>query len=325
MKAFVTGGTGFIGSRLVKKLLERDYQVNALVRSQSSATDLQAQGATPVLGDITSLESMREGMRGCDVVFHLAAWYKLGASDWRKAEAINVDGTRNVLSLAHQSGIPKIIYTSTVAVFGDTHGFLADETYVNPGDKFLTEYDRTKWLAQYQVARPMIEKGAPIVIVMPGGVYGPGDPSLVGDIMRAFYKGLLFVFPGPELTLTYAHVGDIAEGHILAAEKGKPGESYLLAGQVMSLGEIVKIWAEVSGKRRPLFHIPGRFLKPLAPVVGAISSLVPLPPMISRDALAIQGATYIARSDKARAELGWEARPLEEGMRETFAWIAGTK
>ena len=233
MKAFVTGGSGFIGQHVVQKLVARGDEVHALARSEESAALLRQLGATVFKGDITDAASLRPGMAGCDVVFHMAAWYKLGAPDWMNAEAINVGGTRRVLRLAHELGIPKIVYTSTVAVYGDTQGQLVDESYYKEGP-FLTEYDRTKWLAHYKVALPLIEKGAPIVIVMPGGVYGPGDTSFIAQLMRMFYRGLA-VLPGSDLTVTYAHVEDIAEGHLLAAEKGKVGESYILTGPAIPL------------------------------------------------------------------------------------------
>jgi nucleoside-diphosphate-sugar epimerase len=258
------------------------------------------------------------------VVFHVAGWYEIGSKDWKRGEAINVDGTRNVLGLAQELNIPKIIYTSTIAVNGDTHGELVDETFVAPPGPFLTEYDRTKWIAHYEVALPLIEHGAPIIIVMPGVVYGPGDHSLVGDMMVAYYRGLFPVLPGPEFTLTFAHVDDIAEGHILAAEKGIIGESYILAGPAVPMGEMVKLWSAVSGRRSPLFYIPARFIKPLAPLVEGLNMFRPLPPILSRDTLAMLEASYAARSDKARVKLGWQTRPLEEGMRESFDAIANT-
>ena len=320
MKAFVTGGTGFIGQRVIQKLLARGYQVYAVARSANSAQVLADQGCTVVHGDITDTESMREGMAGSDVVFHMAAWYDYDPKAALQAEAINVGGTRKVLRLAHELGIPKIIYTSTVAVFGDTHGQLVDETFYQ-GGPFLSEYDRTKWLAHYKVALPLIEKGAPIIIVMPGVVYGPGDTSLIGTMMKMFYQGLP-ALPGPDLMVTFAHVDDIAEGHILAAEKGKIGESYVLAGPAIPLGEMVDFWAHLTNKPAPLLRIPSQFVKPFSPLVGAVGNVVPLPPAFSREAINLLGATYIARSDKARAQLGWETRPLQIGMQETFNWIA---
>jgi nucleoside-diphosphate-sugar epimerase len=322
MKTFITGGTGFIGSHVVKKLIERGHEVYALTRSEKSATALESLGAKPVWGDITDRESMREGMKNSEAVFHLAAWYKFGARDWQQAEGINVGGTRNVLELAFELGVPKIIYTSTIAVFGDTKGRLVDETYRMPEGPFLTEYDRTKWIAHYEIALPLIEKGAPIIIVQPGAVYGPGDTSLIGQMMNAFYHGWLTFFPGPETTLTYAHVDDIAEGHLLAMEKGKIGESYVIAGPALQFREVVSLWAKVSGKRQPIAYIPTRFLHPLAPLARTLGRILSMPEMFSADSVNILGATYTAHANKAVTELGWKPRPVEDGFRDTFAWIA---
>jgi len=321
MKAFVTGGTGFIGSHVVRKLTERGYEVHALARSDRTAAALEAAGARAARGDITDAASMREGMRGSDVVFHMAAWYKIGSRDWKQAEAINVGGSRNVLGLAHELGVPKIVYTSTVGVFGDTKGQTVDESYVCH-EPFFTEYERTKWAAHYEVALPLTEEGAPVIIVMPGGVYGPGDASVIGHVMQRFCRGRLPFLPGPETTFTYAHVEDIAEGHILAAEKGRIGESYVLAGPAVPFDELIDLWAEITGRRAPAVRIPGRLLRPFAPLIGAIGSVIPLPMMFSEDATRALGATYMARADKAREELGWQTRPLREGMRETLNLIS---
>ncbi len=323
MKAFVTGGSGFIGQHVVRKLIERGYAVFALARSDESAAIVEDLGATAVLGDITNAASMREGMKGSDIVFHIAAWNKIGAPDWLKAETMNVSGTRKVLRLAHELGVPKIIYTSSIIVFGNTKGKLADETYFQ-SNPLETEYARTKWLAHYKVALPLIEKGAPIIIVMPGAVYGPGDTGPIANIMRLFYRGLPVV-PAPDSTITYAHVEDIAEGHLLAAEKGKIGESYILAGPAVPLGEMVDFWAHLTGKRAPSLRIPSEWIRPFAPLVGILESFIPLPSMFSREAIASLGTTHMARSDKARTELGWQTRPLQTGMLETFEWIAETE
>jgi nucleoside-diphosphate-sugar epimerase len=321
MKAFVTGGTGFIGKHVVRKLVERNYDVYALVRSGDSAAEMANMGATPVHGSITDTNSMREGMRGSDVVFHIAGWYKIGAADWMDAEAVNVGGTRKVLRLAQELNVPKIVYTSTVAVFGDTKGKLADENFFQ-GGPFISEYDRTKWLAHYKVAVPMMEKGAPVIIVQPGGVYGPGDHSLLGQQMTAFYRGQMPVVFGPDTTITYAHVEDIAEGIILAAEKGKIGESYVLAGPAVPQGEMYDFWAQITGKRPPALRIPSSLIKPFGPVIGAADAVLPLPEMFSQEAVNILGSTYMAAANKARAQLGWQPRSLHEGMTETFEWIA---
>jgi nucleoside-diphosphate-sugar epimerase len=199
-----------------------------------------------------------------------------------------------------------------------------DETFFQ-GGPFLSEYDRTKWLAHYKVAVPFMEKGAPITIVMPGVAYGPGDTSWLADLMRLFYRGLLLAVPGPDTTVTYAHVDDIAEGIVLAAEKGRIGESYILAGPAVPLGEMVDFWAHLTGKRAPALGIPAKIVRPLAPVVGQTAGALSLPSVFSDEITGILGATYMGRSDKARAEIGWQTRPLQVGMLETFEWIAATE
>ncbi len=324
MKAFVTGGTGFIGRVVVRKLLARGYRVTALARSESGAAGLRDMGAAVVRGDVTDRESMRAGMNGCDVVFHIAAVYDFSPAGMAQSEAVNVGGTENVLGLAFELGVPRIIYTSTVAVFGDTRGELPDETYY-AGGPFLTEYDRTKWLAHYEVAEALIAQGAPIIIVLPGGVYGPGDTSWLADMMRLYHRGLLPILPGPESVITFAYVDDVAEGHILAAEKGRLGECYILAGPAVPIGEMVDFWAQLTGKRPPVARIPARAARRLAPLAGRAQSALSLPQAFSGELMRTMGASYAARSDKARVELGWRPRPIQAGMLETFEWIAASE
>ena len=324
MKAFVTGGTGFIGRALIRQLITRGYRVHALARSQDGAAALQALGATVVPGDVTDRESMRAAMRGSDVVFHLAAIYNYSPAAQAQCEPINVEGTRVVLGLAHELRVPRIVYTSTLAVFGDTHGELPDESYRADGP-FLTEYDRTKWQAHYEVALPLIEQGAPIIIVMPGAVYGPGDTSWLAEAMRLFHRGLMPLVPGPESVVTYAYVDDVAEGHILAAEKGRVGESYILAGPAVPLGEMVDFWAQLTGKRPPAARVPTRLVRPLAPAVARLQPALSLPQLFGEDMVRMMGVSYAGRADKARAELGWRPRPLQTGMLDTFEWIAATE
>jgi dihydroflavonol-4-reductase len=320
MKAFVTGATGFIGRSVVRQLRGRGDEVWALCRDDSGVEELAALGAHIVHGDIRDSASMRTAMAGCDAVFHIAGWYKIGARDSSAGERINVNGTRTVMNLALELKIPHIIYTSTVAVFGDTHAVLADELYRMPGCDFATEYDRTKWRAHYTVVLPLIEAGAPITIVMPGGIYGPGDNSLIGNLMRQFLAGDLPILPGPETMLTFAHVDDIARGHILAADKGRIGESYILAGPALSLEAIIRMWAEISGRRPPLFGIPAPLVRPLGPLMGLIDKVLPLTGMFSREAIMTLGMSYLGDSSKAKNELGWEARPVVDGMAESVFW-----
>lgn len=323
MKAFVTGGTGFIGKHVVRKLLGRGYRVDVLARSAASAEEVRHLGANPVRGELNTPDTYRQAMQSSNVVFHIAGWYELGSTDQETAHKINVEGTRSVLQTAVEVKVPRIVYVSTIFVLGDTHGVLADETYVRPPDQpFLSLYERTKWEAHTRVAEPLIAKGAPIIIVMPGGVYGPGDHSLIGDFMTRYYRGQFPVFPAPDLAVTYAHVEDIAEGIILASEKGRLGESYLLVGPAKTMHTMVRLWSRLAGVPEPLIEFQGSFLKPLAPLMDALAEKVPLPRVLTGDVVRLTDATYIARSDKARRELGWTQRPLEEGMLQTLSWVA---
>ena len=326
MNLFITGGSGFLGRRMVRNLVDQGHQVIALVRSTESAAVVEGLGATAVLGDITQRESMREGMHGVDAVFHMAAWHDMGSQDWRMAELTNVSGTRNVLSLAHELEIPRIVYTSTTELFGDTQGVLADESYYTEAP-LINHYERTKWQALYQVVLPLIKKGAPIVTVMPGFIYGPEDPSFLGDLMARFYfDELPFpILPGPSTKFAYTHVDDVVAGHLLAWEKGEVGARYILAGTAVSLGELVEFWARWLGKRPPMAHLTRSFLQLISPILHGLSGWVSLPLILSAEATAKMGATYLADATKAKQELGWSSRPLSDGMLATFEYIARHK
>ena len=192
MKAFVTGGTGFIGSRVVRRLRERGDEVVARERSPEKASELRELGCELVEGDLTSEQAIRDGVRGCDAVFHIAAVYKVGipGSERPAMRDANVGGTERVLDAAIEAGVQRIVYVSTVNVFGNTHGAVVDETYTRNGGDFLSCYDETKWQS-HQVALDRIGKGAPIVIVQPGGVYGPGDHSELGKMIDPAATGKL--------------------------------------------------------------------------------------------------------------------------------------
>ena len=321
MKAFITGGSGFIGRSLIQKLVKKGYEVRALARSQRSQAIVESLGAIPIQGDLDKLEVLKEAMLGCDLVFHVAGQYKYGVKGTQNMDRINVQGTENVLKTAWEAGVPRILYTSTIAVLGDTKGKVVDETFFQ-GPPWRNDYDRTKWLAHHEVALPLIQKGAPIIILMPGAVYGPGDTSMVHDLMWFYYKGALrYFFPGTDTRLAFAHVDDTAEGHILAAEKGRIGECYLLGGEIKSLQEIAGLWAKLLQRRPPLINIPAGSLAPFMPLMDLLDRKFSLPPYLSAGAISLLGATYIASSEKAIKELGWQTRPLQEGMAGTLKAI----
>lgn len=317
MKYFVTGATGFIGGRLSRRLVEQGHEVIALARSPNKAQDLTAAGVRLAPGDIIDRDSMREPMQGVDGVFHIAAWYKVGARETSEAERINVEGTRNVLELMRELAIPRGVYTSTLAVFGDTHGRIVDETYRYNGPH-LSEYDRTKWRAHYEVAQPMIDAGLPLIIVQPGVNYGPGDTSSVRDTLIQYLQGRLPAAP-QQTAYCWAHVDDTVEGHLLAMEKGRAGESYIIAGPPHTLIEALLIAQKITGVKAPPLHPTPGVMRALAAATSVIEKVVPLPPTYASETLRVTaGATYLGSSVKAERELGFRARSLEAGLRETL-------
>src|SRR3954468_11080461 len=236
MKAFVTGGTGFIGRHLVRKLRERGDDVVALVRNPSKASGLDAQ---LVEGDLSNDEAIRQGVAGCDAVFHVGATYKVGIpkSEREAMHDANVRGTERVIDSATDAGVARIVYVSTGNVYGNTRGQAVAETYVRPQPpEFLSYYDETKYQA-HQVALDRIAKGAPIVIAQPGGVYGPDDPSELGNMIDQSRRGKLKLRMFPKSGFNFVYVEDLAAGILLVHDKGRIGESYNLAGEQGTLGE----------------------------------------------------------------------------------------
>lgn len=319
MRYFITGATGFIGGAIVRRLVEDGEEVIALVRTPSKAKELADLGITLHHGDITDWESMREAMAGVNGVFHVAAWYKIGARDTSMAHRINVEGTRNVLELMRELAIPKGVYTSTLAIFSDTHGKLVDEGYRYDGPH-LSIYDETKWRAHYEVALPMMERGLPLVIVMPGLVYGPGDTSSMHETFITYLKGKLPILPR-ETALCWAHVDDIAQAHITAMKLGKPGESYIIAGPPYTFVEAFELAERITGVKAPRIRVSPGAMKVMAAFMKGIGKILPLPSIYSGEALRVTaGVTYIGSNAKARRELGYEPRSLEEGLRQTLTY-----
>ncbi len=312
MKYFVTGATGFVGGELVRQLRAAGHEVHCSVRSIEKASELKKLGVTLSKGDVTDKESMREGMLGTDGVFHVAGWYKLGARDKSGGEQINIRGSRNVFELMRELKIPKGVYTSTLAVNSDTHGLVVDESYRFTG-KHLSEYDRTK-AAAHDIANEFIANGLPLVIVQPGLIYGPGDTSSLRVNLIDFLRGKPTMLP-TQTKFCWAHVADVAHAHILAMEKGKPGESYIIAGEPYRVIEAFNLAAEVSGKRAPL-QIPYQAMKLFAACMPPFDTWAP-ESYTSEGLRAISGTTYLGDNSKAKRELGYNPRPMNIGWVET--------
>jgi len=320
VKFFVTGGTGFLGSHLVRQLRAAGHEVTTLVRGVTAlpaVAKLLSLGCTLAAGNVTNRALLRKPMTGVDGVFHVAGWYKLGAKGDRDAVRVNVEGTRNVLETMRDLGIPRGVFTSTLAVNSDTRGQVVDETYRYRG-KHLTIYDRTKWQAHYEVALPLIEQGLPLVIVMPGVIYGPGDQSLIQGTFVRFLQRKLAAIPR-RTAYCWSHVEDIAAGHIAAMLKGQPGESYMLAGPAHTIERALQVASEITGIPLPSRRISPWLMRTTAAMTGLLKPLVTLPKDLDPEVLrASGGATYLGNDAKARSQLGFAPRPLEVGLRETL-------
>ena len=320
MRAVVTGGAGFIGRALVARLRQRDDAVVAIVRNRARAGDLTALGCEVVTGDLSSASELVRQFLGCDAVFHVAGAYRVGVppAERQAMYEASVGATERVLDAAAAAGVARTAYVSTINAFGNTRGRVVDETYRrDPADGFVSWYDETKFLA-HQAAERRIADGAPVVIVQPGGVYGRGDHSAVGDQLRRAHEGSLRYRAFPEVGLNFVHVQDVADGIVLAHDRGRAGESYVLGGQIGRLGDALELAASIAGRRAPRFTVPVALLRaatPLAPYVGRFLGIPPNLPEVIR---ASHGVTYWATDAKARSELGYSPADLEAGLRRTF-------
>ncbi len=320
MKVFVTGGTGFIGGAVVRQLRARGDDVVALLRSPAKGAALEQLGCTLVRGDLGDERAIRSGMEGADAVIHAAAVYEVGipASERKPMREANVGGTERVLGAALEAGIGRVVYVSTVGVFGNTHGQIVDETYENPADDFTSEYEKTKWEA-HQVARRLIGEGLPCVIVQPGGVYGPGDESATGRLLDQFLAGKLPLIPFPDLGICLTHVDDIATGILLGLDKGRAGEAYVISGPVTTVREAIEIVAAETGKKPPKHALPTGLMKLMIPFGALVGKAMNQPPNLRELISSADGVTFWANHDKATRELGYHPRGLREGIHDMLA------
>jgi nucleoside-diphosphate-sugar epimerase len=319
MRAFVTGGTGFIGGRVVRKLRERGDEVVALVRSSARAGDLAELGCELAEGDLSSTDAIRRGVHGCDSVIHIAAVYKVGipASEREPMRKANIGGTEQVLDAAAEANVKRIVYVSTVGIFGNTHGKVVDETYHRDGEGFLSCYEETKYRS-HEVALDRISKGAPIVIVQPGGVYGPGDHSELGNIIDQAHTGKLKMLMFPETGFNLVHVDDVADGILLAHDLGKAGESYVLGGEISTMGDLIRKVSDLSGRKAPTRTMPVPLMKMAIPIGPVVGKMMGFPPNLRELIRSSDGVTYWASDEKARRELGYAPRDMDTGLRQTL-------
>jgi nucleoside-diphosphate-sugar epimerase len=320
VRVFVTGATGFIGGRVARQLRERGDEVVCLARNPAKAAALKEAGCELVAGDLGDRDTMRKGMEGCDGAIHAAAMYEVGIPESQHPAMYeaNVAGTENVLRAALDAGLAKVVYVSTCGAFGNTHHQIVDESYEHPGEEFTSYYEQTK-VEAHRLARKMIQEEAlPCVIVQPGGVYGPGDTSQLGDLLEQFLDGKMPLIPFPELGICLAHVDDTAAGIVLALDRGGAGETYVLAGPPTTMREAIGIVAGVSGRKAPKRAVPTGLMKAMTPIGPLVGKVMNQPPNLRELITSADNVTFWATNEKAVRELGFDPRGIEEGIRQTL-------
>lgn len=311
MKALVTGANGFTGSHLVKLLVFRGDSTVGLVRRTSNLSRLEDVDAQLVYGDITDADALKYAMTGVDVVFHIAACVDLGIVDAARMERVNVEGTRTVLAaIRAQDQPPKLVYCSTIGIYGDTAGQVIDETYQRTQKGFSSAYDETKYKAQ-QLVNQHVADGYSAVSVMPGGIFGADDPHF-GPVIKLFLKGRLPIWPGCDRITGIVHVDDLVQAMVLAAEKAPSGEHFIISAGELSIGEMFKILGDAAGVKPP-----GDAPQPLVRLIGGI--LDPIGKAFSWNApLNKELVHYIydrcvrISGEKAMRELDWQPRSVPE-------------
>jgi len=317
MTTLVTGGAGFIGGNLVEGLLARGEEVRVFDLRADQAADLAAQGARLIVGDILNRVDLAEAMEGCDRVFHLAALLDLWQRDRSTYQRTNVEGTRNVLECALEMGVSRVVHTSSATTIGEAGGEIGTENTVRRG-YFLSQYERSKYLGE-QVALELCQRGLPVVIVNPTSVYGPRQTeNLTGAIIRLI-DGSLPVAANSQLN--YVYVGDVVAGELLAMEKGKIGERYILGADNLPMVEFFSLVGEVAGVSRSPRAVPGGLLKVLATLMGATARITGGRPAIAPDEARTASHSFLFDTSKATEELGIEWTPLREALERTIVWL----
>jgi hopanoid-associated sugar epimerase len=320
MRAFVTGGTGFIGSHVVRSLLQSEYQVTALVRPSSNLGNLQGLAVDIVKGDLNN-SNIWEQMRGCDYLFHVAAHYSLWQKDRELLYFDNIEGTRNILAAAQKAGIKRTVYTSSVAAIGvGKSGEIVDETYQSPVEKLVGDYKKSKFLAE-QVARSAAKKGQDIVIVNPSSPIGALDikPTPTGDIILRFLRRQMPAYV--DTGLNFIDVRDVAWGHLLALEKGKSGDRYILGNQNLSLKQLLEQLSQITNLPAPQISVPSWIPLTVAWIDEKILSPLGKTPTVPIDGVRMAQQPMYYDASKAIRELGLPQSPLNIALKDAVDWF----
>jgi len=322
---FVTGSTGFIGTKLVNELVKRGNTVHALTRGTSNKDGLSHERIKLVTGDIQDRTSLQKGMEGCKQVYHLAAYAKNWSRDTSVFYKQNVEGMRNVFEVAKAAGVKRVVFTSTIVAFGPTPaGVIGNEDMPRITQRYYTEYEETKSIAEKE-ALQYAASGFPVVIVNPTRVYGPGkltEGNSVSLMIDMYDRGTVPVLlNGGNDVGNYVLVDDLVRGHILAMEKGQIGERYILGGENASLKQIFEMVDEVSGKKHFQMNLPPRIAYLYSGFEKKKAEWLGIYPQITPGWVETFLQDWVYSTAKAERELGYTIVPLKEGIRMTYEWL----
>lgn len=322
MRCFVTGATGFLGSHVARLLLAQGAELRLLVRAGSRLENVADLPAERVVGDLRDLESLKRGMAGCEAAFHVAADYRLWAVNGKELYDSNVDGTRNILQAARESGVGRVVYTSSVATMGfGNNGKVTDEnTPVALGD-MIGDYKRSKFLAE-QLVIAAARGGQDVVVVNPTTPIGERDikPTPTGRIVVDFLNRKFPAYVDTGLNLV--DVRDCAAGHLVAMEKARPGERYILGGENLTLKQILDKLAAITGLPSPNIRLPYA----VAYATGVVDTLITggirkREPRVTLDSVKMGRKKMFVTSAKAERDLGWNAGPVDGALRRAVEWF----
>jgi dihydroflavonol-4-reductase len=317
----VTGASGFVGTAVARAALARGFKVKVLMRPTADHANIAGLDVEPVTGDMRDAESMARALDGTRYLFHVAADYRLWARDPGEIERNNLQGARAVMQAALQTGVERVVYTSSVAALKPGKGEAVDETSRHTPASVIGAYKRSKLVAEREVERLIAECRLPAVLVAPSTPIGPRDikPTPTGRIIVEAATGRMPAFVDTGLNLV--HVEDVAEGHMLALEKGRVGENYILGGTDMTLQQMLAELARLSGRRAPRVKLPRAPLFPLAFAAEAVARVTGKEPLLTADALRMSRYHMFFSSAKAKAELGYRARPPAQALADALAWF----
>jgi dihydroflavonol-4-reductase len=318
--AFVTGASGFVGANLVRALLERGWRVRALLRGD--APSLAGLDVEPVAGDLFA-PGLADAMRGCDAVFHVAATYSLWRRDREMLARANVEGTRNVLAAARAAGVPRTVHTSSVAAIGvRADGRPADETYQSPPERLIGAYKRSKYFAELEAQRAFAT-GQDVVIVNPTTPVGPWDakPTPTGEIVVRFLNRRMPAYV--DTGLNVVDVRDVAAGHVLAYERGRAGERYILGNEDVTLRALLDRLAELTGLPAPRLRLPRAIPLAYAALGELVLARLGVTPDVALDSVRMAKQRMFYATEKATAELGVPRSPVDTALADAVAWFRG--